>query len=365
MTNPATASTAAASVAAANQDGASEHLQGVDIAKVLRSKGPVVSAVVLRCSSISDDDKPSAQDGDDLLPDLVEEVKIDTTPKKSEVEQLLRGPFTFVGQYEEEGIVLMARRGHVFATDTDETMPTELPRNPHKLHPPFADTRIYGDVVCMKVAIVEDPLDDPANASTKPPALKVASNDDFFLDYTKEDYLKFAARTDVVAPVPPEHSEEDENEMVACDDDGEDAGEWSGQDEDDDGDDEEPSKEEAQGFMMQLVLGTVLKQFQEQNGCEPDEQELAILKLSVAHKLGAMMGTINEGDVEEDEEEATVQDVSSVSVSTAVASPASSMESSPGADMEHNKEKSAFKAVGGEPVAKKLKVDPPAGNDKV
>ena len=366
MTNPST--DAAAS---------SELLMGVDIAKVLRSKGPVVSAVVLRCRKDSDDydddddaKKPTAGSAASLLlPDLVDQVQIDTTPKKSEVEKLLGGPFTFLGQYEEEGIMLMVRRGCVLAQEEDDDndddhVPSELPpRNPHRLQPPFTDARIHGDIVCMRVAEVDDPLDDDNTKNTavaKP--VDVDSNDEFFLDYTKKEYLTFAARTDVVPPVAPEHAQEDED--IVSDDEEEDAAEWSGEeqgdDDDDDHDDEEPSEEEAQGAMMQLVPGTVLKQFQDQNGREPDEQELAVLKLTVAHKLGAMMGTIPEGEEGEEEknDSESVQDESSASASTAVASPASSKEASPEALGKRNKDKSAaLETAKGEPMAKKIKLD--------
>ena len=40
---------------------------------------------------------------------LIDEIDIDTTPSKSMVSKVLGGPFTFLGQYEDEGIVLMIR----------------------------------------------------------------------------------------------------------------------------------------------------------------------------------------------------------------------------------------------------------------
>ena len=40
------------------------------------------------------------------LQHLIEEVEIDTTPKRSMVSEVLGGPFTFLGQYEDEGIMV-------------------------------------------------------------------------------------------------------------------------------------------------------------------------------------------------------------------------------------------------------------------
>ena len=120
-----------------------------DIGKVMSSTGPVVKCVLLRCTigiSISSDndndgDKKvapsssssspaaaaavmtaatavsttthpsSSDDGTQhhllLHENLIEEILVDTTPRKSMVSKILGGPFTFLGQYEEEGICLL------------------------------------------------------------------------------------------------------------------------------------------------------------------------------------------------------------------------------------------------------------------
>jgi len=122
-------------------------IRGVDIAKIMTSSGPIVNAVILRCPSLSketeEDSKLAAvptaattttekKNGNDdtsssdtvtvvatatairpkrvVITDLIEEVKIDTTPSKSKIAEVLGGPFTFLGQYEDEGIVLMVRK---------------------------------------------------------------------------------------------------------------------------------------------------------------------------------------------------------------------------------------------------------------
>jgi len=224
------------------------------IGEMLNTKGPVVTCVILRAARVAtasksrrrieggqedkiasgvaaprDHDKPAAvADADEkgraleetratksrrlLYEDLIEEIEIDTSPQKNEFENVLGGPFTFVGQYHSEGTILMALRGFVEEETGEkidsiienerggtgvrqcfESMPVgELraqcrgwampmenmpekqdtvdalkrkeqvlpPINPHPLRPPFHNTRVRGDIVIIKVAEVEGPLDD-------------------------------------------------------------------------------------------------------------------------------------------------------------------------------------------------------------
>ncbi|KAL7524220.1 hypothetical protein ACHAWF_000867, partial [Thalassiosira exigua] len=165
-----------------------------------------------RCNgaSAAAEAKPSSR----LVPlrHLIDEVRVDTTPRKSAVAKLLGGDFTFLGQYEEEGIVVMARRPD-WEDDDDDGAP---PPNPHRLQPPLDDAGVRGDVLLMRVAETEEELDrdDGAKAEAKTkagsPEVHVPTNDEFFLDYTKEEYLAFAARTDIVAKETEESSSEEE-----------------------------------------------------------------------------------------------------------------------------------------------------------
>ena len=193
-------------------------LGGEEIASLLRSSGPVVKSVLLRAAKAADGDdgdrKPSAKssaevgtshgnnkndedakrgaddttststddgaNGDDrphpLLADLIDEIEVDTTPKKAMVSQILGGPFTFLGQYEEEGIMVMVRRppgpGDSFDEsdddggdgdgdeDEDEAIP---PLNPHRLQPPLHKKVVRGDILLMRVAPGEEDHDDAAD----------------------------------------------------------------------------------------------------------------------------------------------------------------------------------------------------------
>jgi hypothetical protein len=116
-------------------------LGGADIAEIMSSRGPVVQCVVLRCGTGDDaaadpagsgggaeeGSEPAAAvgggeggnpgDGHEtpagpvraVLTDRIDQIEIDTTPSKSMVAKTLGGPFTFLGQYHDEGVVVMAR----------------------------------------------------------------------------------------------------------------------------------------------------------------------------------------------------------------------------------------------------------------
>ena len=134
--------------------------------------------------------------------------------------------------------------------------------NPHKLQPPFDQTQVHGNILAMKVA-EED--------------MEQASNEEFFLNYTKEEYAKFAARTDVVPPNA--MAEDDEEEEEHCEESEE---EEEGSVE---GEDDESDEDDGEAF-MDLLMGQVLKRFVEENGREPEEQELLALKSAIAQKMG-------------------------------------------------------------------------------
>ncbi|CAJ1934368.1 unnamed protein product [Cylindrotheca closterium] len=219
--------------------------QGIDIAKVMKSEGPIVDAVVL-----------SAADN------AVKAIRLDTTPKNQMVAKTLGGPFTFLGQYEDEGLMIMVRR------DPDDNLPT----NPHKLQPPFNETTVKGDILLLKVA-PESPEEE--NSEVFKP------NEEFFLSYTKEEYEVFAARKDIVA-VTPSNSEEamDEEDPVA-------SGEEEEDDEEVEGEDDSEDEDEAGGFMA-MLMGNVLQRFEQDNGRQPNEEELKALESAISEKLGGM-----------------------------------------------------------------------------
>lgn len=302
----------------------SSPFDGLNISKIMASTGPVVKCVLLRASAAATDDddegKPKADDETEenetssvLHPHqhLMDEIEIDTTPRKSQVNAILGGPFTFLGQYEEEGIVIMIRR------------PTlDGPINPHRLQPPFHNVMVRGDILLMKVAPVTD--DDEAdatlnedgevatkavvNASMTAPSLTTTTNDndEFFLDYTKEEYLIFASRTDIIATAEDEEEKnEDEEESVSSNGDDEndkEAVEFGGEGDDNDdsdneevfdpnnesdNDDNDDDDEESQVAMMNMVLNMMIKQFREKNdGRGPDSAELLAMRKALADRMG-------------------------------------------------------------------------------
>jgi hypothetical protein len=187
--------------------------------------------------------------------------------------------------------------------------------NPHKLQPPLSHVEVRGDILLMRVAETEEELDekeleiDSSKEELSPTKkveeieedvqkqVSVPSNDDFFLEYTKNEYLKFISRTDI-EEVDESSDEEDEDES-----DGEEGGELAallgvgnGDDDDEEGDEDEdfdPDEDESVG-MMNLILGHLLKKFREENGRGPDSLELLEMRKALADKLGVDVPEVDE-----------------------------------------------------------------------
>jgi hypothetical protein len=234
-------------------------LTGTDISNLLQSKGPIVKAVLLRSG-------PEA---------TIEQVEIDTTPQKQMVCKILGGPITFLGQYEEEGIMIICLR------DGDKN--DKVAVNEHKLQPPFDASQVRGDILLLRVAAeesTEEGTDGPVDT------LASKSNDEFFLDYTKDEYTRFAARTDIQPPKScsiDSQQEEEAEDMNSDEDDDDDEVE---DDDDDDGMEGESDEEDDDvvGF-MELLMGQVLDRFQQEHGRMPDEVEMEALQSAIAQKV--------------------------------------------------------------------------------
>lgn len=229
-------------------------LTGSDISKLLQSKGPVVQAVLLRSG-------PEA---------TIEQVDIDTTPQKQMVSMILGGPFTFLGQYEEEGIMLICLRD----SDNDENGAW----NEHKLQPPFDASRVRGDILLLRVA-AEESTEEGTHGPVDTLASK--SNDEFFLDYTKDEYTKFAARTDIKppksCPIASLQGDEDAENM--------DSDEQEDEDDDDESIEGESDEEDDVIGFMELLMGQVIDRFQKEHGRMPDEVEMQALQSAIAQKV--------------------------------------------------------------------------------
>lgn len=311
-------------------------ISGDEIQKILNSTGPIVKCVLLRAAPKKNDGKPAAgaqDDEDDSKPpakdnskstggeddedskkpaakeeehetaegfiietDLIDEVEIDTTPKKSMVEKVLGGPLTFLGQYEDEDLVLICRR--------PSSLPENTPWNPHLLQPPFDNTKVQGDILIMRVAKEEEKLEHEEDGSDKIKEESASGEDDFFLDFTKDDYIAFAKRDDVEPPEFEEQDEDEEEEEIEGasddndDDDDDDEEEDYVVEDDEDGDDDA----EAQIGMMNLIMAQVLRRFHEENGRGPDTRELLELRSALAQKLGIDLPEVAAA-AEEDEQD--------------------------------------------------------------
>lgn len=381
-------------------------LHGTDIRRILTEAGPVVQCVLLRHMAASGRDEhpspwvaPDAEETDHsssphgttrpVLAHLVEQRELDTTPSKRMVQQVLQGPWTFLGQYEEEGTVVMVRQPLPGLLDEDddkddddddenhdgsendldplqhlsveelETLcreyyiplpdqnqeeeeedqnhdqeekeheqekedhnqekedhkqkPSQKPSvssstryhdrlvqtlaaarddmarqvNPHRLQPPLDHATVYGDMLLLRVAPTNEcwDNDEDQNEENEPQDMAVMSNHDFFLDYTKDEYLAFASRTDVVAPEPPEDEEDDDEEE----------NEEEEEDDDDEayelGEDDDDEEAERQG-LLNLLMAECLRQFREEHGRGPNTEELLAMRQAVADKLGVHVASV-------------------------------------------------------------------------
>ncbi|KAL9179009.1 hypothetical protein ACHAXT_011982 [Thalassiosira profunda] len=393
---------AAAAMAATAAD--PSHQVGLDIGRIMTSKGPIVKCVLLRAhpakGSNNDDGapaldpdkdaasmsvkeikleltsygidgsqfvekpelvkalqearanvqgKPSAEEGEEEKTDangapptkvvplqhLIEEVDVDTTPRKSMVAKILGGDFTFLGQYEDEGVMVMVRRPD-WVYQPEEFEGDIPPVNSHPLQPPLHDVEVRGDILLLRVAETEEELDyekevmdakdaqegvlaeegeekkEDAKQAAKEgegksekaqdvsPEIHVPANDEFFLDYTREEYLKFAARTDIeIEEEESESSEGEEEESIGEEDDEQPAaGEDDDKDDDFDpeeemGSDDEDSEEHQVG-MMNMILSHMLRRFREENGRGPDSLELLEMRKALADRLGVEVPPVDE-----------------------------------------------------------------------
>jgi hypothetical protein len=338
------------------------------IAKVLSSKGPVVKCVLLRAvpkdgkdshphaicldgksqavekaqqelgmipPPPKDDEKDEKDDDDEngetsepapalhggkVLDHLMEQLELDMTPSKSMVQTTLGGPFTFLGQYEDEGIVIMVRQAHEdeeeypIQEELEELKLFELkllledrgispdgmleksdmvqallkdfelpPINPHQLQPPLHKKTVRGDILVVKVAETQEELDQE-DAEEK--EVVVPTNDEFFLDYTLDQYIQFASRTDIE-----EHEIEEPEEGQGSDE--EDSDEEEGEGYVLGGEDNEEIAEEDKSAMFNLVMNEVLRQYREDNGRGPNTQELLELRSAIAKQLEVEVAEID------------------------------------------------------------------------
>ena len=283
------------------------------------------------------DEKPSLEENaihkqDPVLEELIEEIEIDTTPSRNHVTQVLGGPFTFLGQWPSAGTVAIIRkdflsdlpsdlkqlpirdlRNHCKELEIDTSLIIEkaelvaaleekrndaLPLNPHRLQPPLHNLDARGDILVLKVAETREELDDEDEECT----LETLTNEEFFLNYTREEYLHFASRTDIVEQEPsPSGSEatDDANDTEevgdeidnaddeACgSEDADEATDDQGEEEEEDEDYEwEESEELDKHGLLNIILGGVIEKFREDNGRGPNTEEVLDLRRAVAAEL--------------------------------------------------------------------------------
>jgi len=168
----------------------------------------------------------------------------------------------------------------------------------------------------MRVAETKDEYVQEADLNDqeeKAQKVDVVSNDEFFMNYTKDEYIKFAARTDIEAPEYVLESEcngeNENNEEIEDILENEIQNDQSGSDSDDgdfdplsrEDDDSDEDDEDCQVGMMNLIFGQILKRFREENGRGPDTRELLDMRKALAERLGVEVPPIDESGSDWDE----------------------------------------------------------------
>lgn len=226
-----------------------------------------------------------------------------------------------MGQYDEIGVVVMALR-------PDLTI--DKPNNPHVLPPPLNPGLINGDILLMRVSPAEDEDEESlgddnveeentktglSSAAHKAGQSNSQDSDDFFQDFTCEEYLDFVERSanEPLAVVVDQTGEEEEGSLEQVEDTYHHSDEGWQDFEDDDEDDEEDGnyvafdEEEEKVGMMNLIMGQILRKFREEHGRGPDTKELLQMRQALAMKLGVDVPAVWDDD-DNNREETSDQD---------------------------------------------------------
>eukprot|EP00939_MAST-03C_sp_MAST-3C-sp1_P000101 g101.t1 len=223
-------------------------LGSIDITKIMNSDGPVCKCVVLRTDGTA------------------EEVDVDMTPKKQNVTNMLGGRTSFVGQWDDIGVIVCCADQNALGEDAKI--------NKHKLQPPLHKAVVKGIIVLTRSGEEGEPLDF---------TLKEWQN------FLKKDIPEWEVDENLVVKVDGEADQDDEEE----EEDGEDEYNPSeGEEDEDDGFD---------GF-IDMLLGRVVQQFVSKHGREPSEEEAQELENALRVKLGGAAPGEEEEEEEEEEE---------------------------------------------------------------
>ena len=241
-------------------------MDSATISTIMESEGPIVSCVILETNG------------------KTTEKTVDMTPKKREVQTLLKGSVTFLGQWykcpEVEGVVLVVNKDLQDAGFKQQKEQAKknarvlkkneiIDENPHALQPPFNNMVVFGDIFLMRTT--EDGTPVP---------------------FGKEEYLKFARRTDV-EELEIDDSEEEGSDLSAI--------EEGDSDDDEEGEtDSEEEEEEEEGDMFAMLMQMVVQKFIAENKREPNKKELTALQAAIEEKIGGPPGGGEEEFVEED-----------------------------------------------------------------
>merc|ERR1712166_1489350 len=238
---------------------AEEPAQMAGLEEMMAAEGPVVQAIRIGVDA------------------SVKQIELDMNPKANSLEKLLGGPVTFVGMYDDGDLIVMCAKN------------VKGKVNKYTLPAPFADEKVKGDMMVVKM-----------DSGSEPNSI------------TLKQWNKFVKDTLENPPAERDEEEEDDEELMDEDDSQE-------EDSDEDGDMElgsDDEEEDQAGAIEAILTSNLMAQFQEQNGKEPNDKEvedmLASMKESglyeqAAGRIAALLSGLG-GDAEEGEDGESVED---------------------------------------------------------
>merc|ERR1712086_718508 len=240
---------------------AEEPAQMAGLEEMMAAEGPVVQAIQIGVDA------------------SVKQIELDMNPKANSLEKLLGGPVTFVGMYDDGDLIVMCAKN------------VKGKVNKYTLPAPFADEKVKGDMMVVKM-----------DSGSEPNSI------------TLKQWNKFVKDTLENPPAERDEEEEDEDDEELMDED-----DSQEEDSDEDGDMElgsDDEEEDQAGAIEAILTSNLMAQFAEQNGKEPNDKEvedmLASMKESglyeqAAGRIAALLSGLG-GDAEEGEDGESVED---------------------------------------------------------
>eukprot|EP00948_MAST-09A_sp_MAST-9A-sp1_P001339 g1339.t1 len=259
------------------------------VLRIMKSEGPIVKAVLVPCGKNA----------------TLKEIEIDMTPAKNHQKDVLGGPVTIIGSYNEIDVVILGRRQESFMKmENNDSSSSSSASSEESVG---ASTSYDGEKELINLFPMPYPLRKVCDTfglnGSRPQghflAIRMDENAEP-KDLTLQEFTTFLQKK-ALQPEPQVDFENDEIEEGDEDEEEEEMdGEGENLDEEDGDIDEEDQAAGDEEFMTFMLKQSVLA-FQRKNGRAPDQHELA----AIVEVLG--IPTVADGEEELEEEEEEVQ----------------------------------------------------------